>query len=949
MLSGKARHVLVAACVLTAMSAVLSTTVVDADEPLSCVIAAKRPARTFYPGEPIQLTVRVDGPRDVAVYTVTDHRGRKRAGGRVRAGSGQPALLEIERELPTGIYFLRLEFRSGPVVEDAFCILPRADRNVGDGRLFGVGWRPRNDAQWAALAQMGARHVRAEITWPDTEHTRGEYDFGVADMYARGARKFGLQLSILSGYTPRLYGMVPVDGDGRPAAAWWTWAPADTIEWSRFTDALASRMLRQSVPPFQVDDAKADDQPRFALATAGNGQRARGKGERLTATAKAPAGNRRSVIGGAVAPLPFAPSPLPAAKLRQARPMVIAWEVWSEADQNFYYGTWERYLDMLRIAYCTVKQHAPRVPVVYGSCGHWTEMAFTLQAGCADHFDLLAYHPGGSDPGWSLEDWMVNMPQALLKSGRPRESAYTETYFAPDDPALEPSFQLRLYATLKAWRQRTHIRSGCLGRLIGRYGADEHALLWERDGQLIPRPGYVGFAVARWLLEDARYVGPLNLAANARLELFIKHGQPLVIAWADSEQRVPLRLLRSAQLINAMGEVRELRQASFQLPVGPKAVALWGVDYDYARMAAWLATERVLTTELGFYSDHNSSYVDPLEQDAARWISPGFVDEVRRAVRQACQESRERPCRGPSAFYVVQRVVGAGMIQAVRTCQREGDLTPGARNVIWRLAQYVEALGIISDGLGDRWPEMNNVTEQDLTKVLSQAHGARERVRAKRSGAECPFADRLIDRALEQLRWTEESGGECRGAWWAALTQVRAASALAQIEKPVLRKAFVAVNFPSGQQFTKATLLPPGPKHSLTARVYNYLDRPVSGALKLQMPEAWEGAEPRVPFSVPARGVSEPLEVAFGVPDEPTPWVTKSAWRAWDQELLVDLPQPLSPNAELWVSGESEVGPDLPAMHYRLCVGSYPARAQSAVAERVPADADRPSDSDAGA
>ncbi len=874
MSSFKVRYVLAVACMLAALSLWCASAVAAQPKTVSCEITSKRPARTFFPGEPIQLTVRLDGPRDVAVFTITDYRGRKRAGGYLRAGRGHPALLKINRKFLTGIYFLRLAFRSGLVVTDAFCVLPRPDENVGDRRLFGVHWRPRNDAQWQALAQMGARHLRAEVTWPDTELVPGEYDFTTADMYAEGARKVGLQLTVLSGHTPRFYSMRPLDGEGRVATAWHTWPPADTIEWSRFTEALASRLLHQTVSTPLRD--------------------LRPKGSQ--------------------------------------RPLVLAWEVWSEADQNFYYGTWERYLDMLRIAYCTVKRHAPRTPVIYGSCGHWTEAVLTVQAGCADYFDLMAYHPNGPDPDWALENWLVNMPQVMLARGRPRESAYTETHFIPDNPDLEASFQLRLYATLKAWRQRFYIRTGCVGALIGQPNVDEHAFLWEREEQLIPRPGYVGFAVTRWLLEDAHYVGPLDLAEGARLELFLKHGRPLVVAWGDPTTagvRVPMRLLEGAQLINAMGEVREIERTSYQVPAGPEAVALWGVDYDYVRLAARLAMERVLTTELGFYSDHNSSYVDPLEQDAARWVSPSFPAQVRHAVRTACRESRHNPTGGPAAFRTAERVVGAGMVGVVHTCQSEGDFDRGARNTIWRLGQYVEDLGMIADGLAERWPGIRRVSEQEMNTVRCRANNLRRHIREENSQAECAYAERLIDRALEQLAWAEESSGLRRGAWQAAKLHLEAAEAVAEVEPPLMRRVFVASNFPTGQQLTKATLLQPDPSHHLGSRVYNFLDRPVSGTLKLQVPDTWGGAGPTVAFSVPAHGVTEPLQMPFSIPEQPRPWVTKTAWRPWnDGRLLVHLPQPIEPNADLWVSGETSVGPDLPDMRYRVCVGAYAPQSQ---------------------
>ncbi|HUS81245.1 MAG TPA: hypothetical protein VM283_08250, partial [Armatimonadota bacterium] len=164
-----------------------------------------------------------------------------------------------------------------------------------------------------------------------------------------------------------------------------------------------------------------------------------------------------------------------------------------------------------------------------------------------------------------------------------------------------------------------------------------------------------------------------------------------------------------------------------------------------------------------------------------------------------------------------------------------------------------------------------------------------------------------------------------RGAWWAALVQVRAAHAVTGVEPAVLRRVFACVNFPTAQPYTKATLVPPRSAQQLAVRVYNFTGRPVSGQLEATTPADWGGDKPVTEFQAPAGGCSALVVMPFSVPEEPRPWVTKSAVRPCG-ELLVNLPEPLAPNTDLWIGGQ--VGrARMPGMKYRLCVGSWAAQA----------------------
>ncbi len=849
-------------------TAVVAATCCAAAHAGCCEITTGRPASIFLSHEPIEFVIRSDAPLQDVAWTVSDHHGQRRAGGVVPLGGGTPGTLRVRERPGVGFYRLELAFASGDRAEDVFCVVPPPDECRGDGGLFGVGGMPADSTQWDILARMGVRHVRAEFPWPEVERAEGEYDLTWVEEFADQAERRGIALTVLTGHTPRHYGQRPADAEGRVARAWYTWQPERTIEWYRFLDTMARRLVTRRLPP---DPAHPTDT-------------------------------------------------LP----RGGRPFVVAWEVWSEADQNFYYGDWDRYLDMLRIAWCTIRAHR-RVPVVYGSCGHMTQMNYTFAAGCGDYFDRVAYHPHGGDPDYELMHWFRNMPQAMLAHGAPRETAFTECDFHGPDAEREPGFILRLYATLKSWRQQHYVRSGCTGGVIT--GGDSYYALIRRDGDRYrPTPACVAFALARWLLDGAHYIGPLDAPDGARLELFIRRGVPLVVGWSeDARRRVSLRVAPSARLIDCMGGSGELAGPDAAIDLSPDAVAVTNVSMRCVRQAALAATERRLTTELGHESPHNSSYVDPLEVDAAACIAPDFPSRVRDAVRRACDRFEARSSHGAAAFFEAQRVVGAGMLDAALDARRAGELRPLHTNTIWRLAQYVEELGDIADGLGERWRRMNNVTPGDLAKTREKVRAIRSRVSAAHGGAECPFADRLLDRALEQLDIVTAGGGHNRGAWWAATLEARAAHALTGVEEPLLRRAFAVALFPTARPMTKGKLVAPDSAQMLEARVYNFLPHEISGILCLEMPSQWSCSRPRADFSAPPGGPNGIVALPYGVPEEPRPWVQKTVYRPWG-DFKVDIPEPLQTNERLTVSLRADRRPAADVC-YRTFVGSYPSQA----------------------
>lgn len=858
------------------------------DLPADFEVVTARPAASFIRGDAITFVIRCNRPSQDASWRITDHTGVLRAAGTIGLGAERAATLRVRERLGLGYYTLALTLLSGAVVDTPFCVLPSPDHGRGDGAVFGLGYVPRSETEWEILAQMGGRHIRAEFPWPEVEWEQGVYRYAWVNGIADAAQRHGMQLTVLTGHTPRMYGVRPLDAQG-VSDRWYKWQPARTVEWYNFIQAMTGTLL----------------------------------GRRLEADARQP---------GDTIP-------------RTGRRFVRAWEIWSEADQSFYYGDWNRYLDMLRIAYGAIRSRE-RVPVVYGSCGHMTEMNFTNARGSGSFFDMVAYHPHGSDPDYELMHWFRNMPQALLARGAMRDTAFSECDFHADDSAHEPGFVLRLAATLRAWQVPLYVRSGCTGGVISA-NACPYGLVWIDDGRYVPRPAYLAFALARYLLEPAQYVGPVPGPEGVRLELFMRDGVPLLVAWTDgSAQSLQVQLGGGATLIDCLGGTTALRGSTATIEVSQDTVAVLGVAQSYLLKAANAAIERWLTTELGHVSPHNSAYVDPLERDAAACFDPDFGDGLRAAVDAAGRTCLRHPPQGTAAFYAAQRIAGDGMLEAARRGQEDGSITRLHMNTIWRLAQVVEHLGAIADGVGARWQRMHNVTSADLAKTRAQISGTRDRIARVTGGGQCPFADRLLDRAESQLEIVETGGGHARGAWWAATLQARAAHALSSVERPELLRATMVAEFPTSRALAKGTLLDPGTEHQVVARVYNFLPQPLTGALRFELPDDWAPSELGASFTAPAGGVSEPVTLSCSIPGEPTPWVQKIAPRV-SVGVPVDLPPPLEPSGNLRALGElSPLQPRMAAT-YMLLVGSYPSQAPAAESTRLPTivsgPAERPS------
>jgi len=442
-----------------------------------------RPANAFYRGENVVVTFTADGPRGMLSYRATDDRGLCLRQGRQSVGLGRPIQVSLGSTLPTGFYRLNWELAGQPG-DDSLCVIPPPWEDRGDYRLFALhpdDWSP--DSQAAAM-QVGVRQVRYGIHWPTSEPQPGQWD----DEYiSRGydlARRAGLQMLVILGYTPLHQAQRAENCHLWVNDAWFTWHPREPNRYMAYADRIAGFAAGKAIewPP------------------AGTGTE--GVTERL--------------------------------------PWVSGWEMWNEVDMVFYFGYWNRYVDLLRLTYAASRRLTPETPVLYGgSTGNWVTMGMLFSGSgrfCYDYNSFQPYNGLETD----LSRWYSGAPQIPYCAGLPRETWHTEAYCVPRDPAVPmseyretPGDILRLYVTLKAWREPAYYRSGCTGGWIRDDFRPNQgiAMLERRDGHLSPTPLYPAFAATRQLLSDATLVGPVTMGAGATAYALLKHGKLMIAAW----------------------------------------------------------------------------------------------------------------------------------------------------------------------------------------------------------------------------------------------------------------------------------------------------------------------------------------------------------------------------------------------------------------------------------
>ena len=855
-------------------------------------ISAERVGRVFYPGEPIALCVTADCSGQSACFEVYDYFGKQWHSGEVTIGEGQTTVVEIPHRLPFGWYGFRLSV-DGEVVEDAFCVIPQPHSYTrGDDALFHMQLSTYDERQYAAAAQLGIRCLRTDLSWPSIEREPGEYDFEPFRSKLQLCVKYGMRLVATVGYTPEWTAVQPQNGpDDWIRQASFVWHPRDIDHWQGLVDQ--------------------------AIAEARN------------VTVEWPS-----------------PEILPdGARYRtQTAPVVHSWEVWNEADHAFYMGSWGRYLDLLRITYCTVKETFPDSMVIYGGAsGNWQTMCIS----CANHaqlyFDRLAFHPN-TTVDEAFTRWYRGIYQMPWVDGLPRDTSTNEGYFVYGGDEMgfathqqEPGDLFRVRTEMMFWNQDTYFRSSCAGQWVARPGqtGGQNALLLEKNGGLVPTPLYAGFAAARHWLTNATYVGPVTIGEKTEAHMLLKLGRPLLVAWSDEREKVTVKRQHQAERITVMGRRIDLRRGqALTRRLGRAPLIVWGADSVYLQEALKNRYELFAHTALGNYAGDVWYFgVDELMDDAKNWIPAGFEATMQQAIDRAAESLACEGAEGPVAVEEAMAVCQYGMLRVAAKCTADGAVPPRAVGTMYRLARILEWLALIADDRALLWSE-GRASRGEIARYRKRIGMIREQLGGTEARSDPPFVTTLLERAEKQLARATELDG--RGSLRAAKGEIFTAEHLLEVEERVVRRLFAVADFGTAVQLRKTHLLEPQREHTVAVTMHNYLSEPASGTIQLSIPETWEAVTPlEGSFEVGAHRVSEALVLKFRIPGGPLPWQHLTP-NSPDSLICIDVPQGLQPISEVIVRGQLDDGTELLRTLYQVYVGKLSDSAESSAAAASP-------------
>ena len=140
------------------------------------VVSAPRAGRVFFPGEGINLGLRLDSatPNGVANYMVMDYWGNLVATGQMTLRQDQATTLSLGK-LAQGWYRLEITLPDGWKHLDALCVLPPMTDCGRHHRLFGVCTTLDSQDRMDFLSYAGIRTIRRDWGWLTIEPSEGQW------------------------------------------------------------------------------------------------------------------------------------------------------------------------------------------------------------------------------------------------------------------------------------------------------------------------------------------------------------------------------------------------------------------------------------------------------------------------------------------------------------------------------------------------------------------------------------------------------------------------------------------------------------------------------------------------------------------------------------------------------------------------------------------------------
>ena len=267
------------------------------------------------------------------------------------------------------------------------------------------------------------------------------------------------------------------------------------------------------------------------------------------------------------------------------------WEVWNEPDLDFFRGTADEYLEMLRAAYREIKAVNDTHRVMTGGFATWNrnpEFVEKVVREGRDHFDILAWHQHGPFQPFAqkVRGGLAHLRETVVPD---KPLVFNETAVATWSLTGEREQAEQLVKKLTfSWSVGARgywwymLRDDAAGSAEGR-GVQGWGLL---KYNLQPRAAYVAYNAMVKTLKGMEFDRRFDLGANRWLLGFQGENRYVLVAWVEPPQQAHELLLETGaenvRVIDLMGNADPVpiageKSTSIRIGDRPQYVVLDGV------------------------------------------------------------------------------------------------------------------------------------------------------------------------------------------------------------------------------------------------------------------------------------------------------------------------------------------------------------------------------------
>ena len=547
------------------------------------------------------------------------------------------------------------------------------------------------------------------------------------------------------------------------------------------------------------------------------------------------------------------------------------WELWNEADLNFYYGTPGDYMAMHKAAWCAVKKADPDAPLIGGNsciCPYFIQRV--LPDGFLEYTDIMAVHyPFSFDTPikWNRPVSGYNRPY-LERAGYRKAIEMTEggnlIYRGRGEPFGINDASHKTRILVKEHMFNCQQQQGKFYQFTFKSHPGWGFL--PRDARY-PYAHFVSHAVMAKVLEDADYVGHLDLGSDISAFVFSRGMEPVTVMWkgsyinpageTDTELEAGAREVTRIDLMGGSSVLKSPRlknRGRFRLHLDEDPIYIVGGD---RRLFARALAERMKP----ILSDLRrlAAKVAPAE-------SVGFVEDLCRTAGRRAELLRElkyREAAEPFPLPLEQKSIAA----LLKAAHEKGRPVP-AFNLLHKLCDLAEILWL-QRGVAQARAKGRELYDGAL---LTDAEGLLASVKAEFrkawGAASQPRVCDLLYRARQVLalaqRSKELNHGEIDalavGRVGFAGEMVSAATVLAAFDPRVALSVYLSLDLPSsvhwGGRWEKKLLIKPlgeALTFPAAATVHNRLTGATAkGRIRLSAPDGWSVVPETIDYEVAA-------------------------------------------------------------------------------------------------